>query len=122
MKVIYSNAVVTMIAGIAHSVNRTYCQSLGDNSQPTWADAPEWQRKSAIASVRAHLADDLTPAQAHEVWMKHKESEGWTYGPEKNSELKTHTCMVPFDQLPVELQVKDALFKSVVDGYKQSKN
>jgi len=122
MTVIYTNSVVSMIAGIAHSVNRAYCLSLGDNSQPVWADAPEWQRNSAIAGVRAHLKDELTPEQSHENWMKVKISEGWTYGPEKNVELKTHNCMVPFDQLPIELQVKDSLFKAVVDGYKQSKN
>lgn len=121
MKVIYPNSVVSMIASIAHSVNRAYCQSLGDNSQPTWADAPAWQRNSAVAGVRTHLSNDLTPAQAHEVWMKDKESAGWTYGSEKNTDLKTHNCMIPFEQLPVELQIKDALFKSVVDGFKQSK-
>lgn len=35
---------IVRVAHVAHEVNRAYCQSLGDNSQPTWEDAPHWQR------------------------------------------------------------------------------
>lgn len=27
----------------AHEANRLLCVALGDNSQPAWTDAPEWQ-------------------------------------------------------------------------------
>ena len=32
--------------------NRAYCQMIGDNSQSTWEDAPEWQKQSARKGVR----------------------------------------------------------------------
>ena len=30
------------IARIAHEANRAYCQSIGDDSQPNWAEAGLW--------------------------------------------------------------------------------
>ncbi len=38
---------MNQIARVCHEVNKAYCEALGDNSQPTWEDAPEWQRSSA---------------------------------------------------------------------------
>lgn len=31
---------VEQIAELCHEINRIYCLSIGDASQPTWADAP----------------------------------------------------------------------------------
>ena len=39
------------IARIAHEVNRVYCLTIGDKSQPRWEDAPQWQKESAINGV-----------------------------------------------------------------------
>jgi hypothetical protein len=50
---------VEEIAKVAHEVNRAYCQAIGDNSQPTWEEAPGWQRDSAINGVLLHLSNDL---------------------------------------------------------------
>ena len=36
------------IAKVAHETNRSFCQTLGDWSQPTWENAPDWQKESAI--------------------------------------------------------------------------
>ena len=43
---------VATIAIICHEANKIYCESLGDNSQESWEDAPEWQRASAIDGVQ----------------------------------------------------------------------
>lgn len=107
-----------LIATVAHNVNRAYCQILGDYSQPTWDEAPEWQKNSAVQGVEFHLANDATPEQSHENWMKVKEADGWVYGEVKDVVLKTHSCMKPYNELPVELQNKDKLFKAVVDSFK----
>ena len=103
------------IARICHEVNRAYCQALGDNSQPAWEDAPQWQRDSAILGVTLHTENpDAGPQASHESWMAQKVAEGWTYGPEKLPELKQHHCIVPFDELPVAQQAKDFIFRAVV--------
>ena len=103
------------IARVAHEVNKAYCESLGDHSQPSWEDAPQWQRDSALSGVEFHIANpDAGPEQSHINWLLDKSADGWTYGPVKDPEKKEHPCCVPFDQLPVEQQAKDYLFRAVV--------
>jgi hypothetical protein len=103
------------IARVAHEVNRAYCQALGDNSQPAWEDAPQWQRDSAMLGVQLHTENpNAGPQASHESWMAQKMAEGWVYGPEKKPDLKQHHCIVPFDALPVEQQAKDYIFRGVV--------
>jgi hypothetical protein len=100
---------IAVCAEAAHEMNAIYCRSLGDTSQPHWADAPDWQRSSAINGVRGVLAGN-TPRQSHESWLREKTEAGWTYGPVKNIEKKQHPCFMPYDALPPEQQRKDALF------------
>lgn len=105
-----------LIASLCHGINLAYCRSLGDDSQPTWDNAPEWQRKSAIAGVEMHLANpSATPEQSHESWYKQKEAEGWKYGLVKDAEKKEHPCFLPYEELPSEQKAKDYLFKAVVE-------
>jgi hypothetical protein len=105
----------TEIAAVCHEANRMLCLSLGDTSQPTWFNAPDWQRTSAQNGVEFHLAHpDATAAASHEQWLDEKERTGWRYGPVKDPEAKTHPCFVPFAELPVEQQRKDYLFRAIV--------
>lgn len=108
----------TFIAKIAHNVNRAYCLAIGDDSQPKWEDAPDWQKDSAINGVNFHMANEVNAEASHESWLKQKETEGWTYGPVKDVEKKEHPCFLPYAELPKEQQVKDYLFKAVVDSFK----
>lgn len=109
---------VELISRAAHSANRGYCQSLGDTSQPNWDDAPDWQKDSARAGVRFHLANDVTPEESHKSWLAVKEADGWKYGPVKDAEKKEHPCFLPYAELPDDQKAKDFIFKSVVDGFK----
>lgn len=103
------------IAEAAHEANRVYCESLGDFSQPAWDSAPEWQQQSARNGVRFHLENPNANASAsHENWYAEKQANGWTYGPVKDPENKRHPCFVPFSELPIEQQIKDHIFRSVV--------
>jgi hypothetical protein len=52
--------------------------------------------------------------QAHESWLAEKAATGWTYGPVKDEQAKTHPCFVAFEQLPPDQQAKDALFFAIV--------
>lgn len=102
------------IARIAHEVNRAYCASIGDFSQPAWDDAPQWQKDSAIAGVEANRVGDPSAEENHGNWMRHKEAEGWKYGAYKDPDNKLHPCMVSYDQLPVEQRTKDHLYRAAV--------
>lgn len=110
---------VERIAGICHEANRVYCCSINDNSQPHWLEAPEWQKQSARLGVEFHLANpDAGDSASHDSWMAQKIKDGWVYGPVKDAEKKEHPCMVPFIDLPLEQQKKDALFRAIVHALK----
>jgi hypothetical protein len=104
---------VEAAARAAHEANRAYCLALGDNSQPSWESAPEWQRSSAIKGVLGALAGN-TPEQSHECWLEEKRVTGWKYGPVKDPEKKEHPCFVLYSELPSEQQNKDKVFVTVV--------
>jgi len=36
----------------------------------------------------------------HEVWAETRIAQGWTYGEQRNDDLKTHPGLVPYDKLP----------------------
>lgn len=107
---------VRHIAKLAHELNRAYCMGIGDDSQVSWEDAPEWQKESIIMGVEMHLKNpDTTPAESHQGWLKEKERDGWKYGPVKDVGKKEHPCFVPYEQLPQDQRVKDYMFKACIE-------
>lgn len=105
------------LARICHEANRAICTAFGDHSQVAWADAPQWQKDSAVkGAVFAMQNSDAPPSAQHEAWMRDKAADGWVYGPVKDADAKTHPCMVPYDQLPPEQRVKDHVFKALVNA------
>lgn len=106
---------IQSIAAVCHEANYALCRGLGDHSQPTWVDAPDWQVQSAIKGVEFNLENPDAPASAsHDSWLEVKRQDGWKYGPVKNPEKKEHPCFVPYEDLPLEQQAKDHLFKAIV--------
>lgn len=105
------------VAAICHAAHRAYCQALGDHSIPEWKDAPGWQRGTLINGVLLHIrTPGLPPSASHESWLKEKVADGWTYGPAKDPDAKTHPCCVPYDELPPEQKAKDTLFTGIIDA------
>jgi hypothetical protein len=105
--------VIEACARAAHEVNRAYCLTIGDTSQPSWEEAPEWQKTSACNGVLGAI-NGATPEESHESWLAEKRETGWKYGPVKDPEKKEHPCFVPYAELPEAQQVKDLLFTSAV--------
>lgn len=102
------------IARVCHEVNKSYCEALGDMSQPSWEDAPQWQKDSAVMGVDLHCDNDVGPEASHMSWMAQKVADGWVYGAYKDPENKRHHCIVPFASLPQAQQAKDFIFRAVV--------
>ena len=115
---IYLPGAIENIASICHEANREYCRTLGDYSQVAWPMCPEWQRESARKGVIFHLEGDHGPEASHGNWMKQKVEDGWVYGAKKDPDAKTHPCIVPFKELPLDQQMKDILFRSIVHSFK----
>lgn len=106
------------VAKICHEANKAYCESLGDNSQVSWEEAPEWQRESAIKGVDFNLLNPNAPASAsHDSWLEVKRADGWKYGEVKDADKKEHPCFVPYEQLPESQKAKDHLFKAICNVF-----
>jgi ryanodine receptor 2 len=52
-----------------------------------------------LPSELEKFIEDLAKQQ-HEVWAQSRIEQGWTYGPERNDQLKHHPCLVPYEELP----------------------
>lgn len=106
---------IEAIAKTCHEANRAYCESIGDHSQVSWEDAPEWQRTSAINGVIFVMSNpDAGDEASHNSWLAEKRMNGWKYGEVKDTDAKTHPCFLPFNELPPEQQFKDKLFRAIV--------
>lgn len=107
------------IAKVCHEANKAWCEVNGDNSQKSWDSAEQWQRDSAIKGVEFSIANPNAPDSAqHDAWIRDKINDGWKYGPVKDPPAKLHPCIVPFNNLPVFQQKKDALFQAIVKTLK----
>lgn len=103
------------IARIAHELNRTVQLLLGQSVSPGWEDAPQWMRDSILAGVRFHHQHpEAGPEGSHANWMRHRRDAGWTHGPVKDEQAKTHPNLCAYDLLPAEEKVKDHVFCAVV--------
>lgn len=111
---------IKKIAIVCHEANKAWCEANGDESQKHWDEAEAWQKQSAIKGVEFKLNNpDAKHDAQHNAWMNDKINEGWVYGKEKNTSLKTHPCIVPFEELPIFQQQKDSLFCSIVEALKE---
>jgi ryanodine receptor 2 len=52
-----------------------------------------------LPSELEKFIEDLAKQQ-HDVWVQSRIEQGWTYGPERNDQLKHHPCLVPYEELP----------------------
>lgn len=59
------------------------------------------------------LTEELMPLveemakNVHEVWAQTRIEQGWTYGDERNDELKHHPCLIPYEELSEDEKVYD---------------
>lgn len=43
---------------------------------------------------------EMIAKNVHEVWAQNRMEEGWIYGKQRNDALKTHPCLIPYEELP----------------------
>lgn len=109
------------IATVCHEANRALQHAHGDPApSPPWDDAPDWQQQAAMEGVTFAL-DGATPEQLHETWCNAKRRDGWTYGPVKDADARTHPCLVPYADLPADQRDKDAVFGAIVAALTEGK-
>ena len=70
------------------------CQE-SDTYVPHLIDLSDVELGDELIELREAIAE-----HAHDVWAAERQSQGWTYGPQRNDELKQTPCMVPYSKLP----------------------
>lgn len=102
------------IAQVVHEANRAL-QDIGGDEAPSqpWACETAETRASAAEGVRKARAG-RTPEQLHRDWAEWKTARGWTYGPDRDPDARTHPCLLPYEDLPEHQRVKDRVFLAIV--------
>lgn len=62
---------------------------------PKPIDVSDIELGEELIELREAIAENV-----HDIWAIERIQEGWTYGPERNDELKTTPCLVPYSKLP----------------------
>ena len=50
---------------------------------------------------------ELISKNTHEVWSAGRIKDGWTYGPTRDDEKRTHPCLIPYEELSEEEKEHD---------------
>lgn len=100
------------VAYVVHEANLAFRYILDEDPGPHWSELDAETKQSAIEGIKT--VDVNTPEQQHKQWYQFKADHGWIYGEVKDAVLKTHPCMVPYNELPEEQKMKDDLFQNVV--------
>jgi hypothetical protein len=102
------------IARIVHGAIQGLQYVLGEpNPAPPWDTVTPEMHESVILGVR-RIKDGASPRDNHEGWLRFKQDHGWAYGPVKDEVIKTHPCMLAWEELPLRQQHKDELFALIV--------
>lgn len=115
---------IELTAQAAHETNRIWCMTaFADRADPLklvsshWEDLPDWHQESlkfGVRKVAEEFARDITPEEMHKSWVDYKLKDGWTFGPEPDSLLKQHPCLVDYKDLPSRERIKDTFFLKTV--------
>lgn len=62
---------------------------------PKPIDTSDVQLSAELLELTEKIAENV-----HDVWAIGRIEQGWTYGTERNDELKTTPCLVPYSELP----------------------
>ena len=79
--------------------SKNYLVTINNNNMKTYNPKP-------IDLSDVNLTEDLNELReaiaenAHEIWAENRQAEGWTYGPQRDDQLKQTPDMVPYSQLP----------------------
>lgn len=79
--------------------SRNYLVTITSNNMkkyiPTPIDLSDVELSEDLNELREAIAEN-----AHDVWALERQAQGWTYGHQRNDELKQTPCMVTYSELP----------------------
>lgn len=79
--------------------SKNYLVTITSNYMKTYIPKPidlsDVELTEDLNELREAIAEN-----AHEIWAENRQAEGWTYGPQRDDQLKQTPDMVPYSQLP----------------------
>lgn len=66
-----------------------------NNYQPKPIDTKDVTLPESLRTLVEQMAKNT-----HDIWAQTRISQGWEYGEKRDDSLKTHPCLVPYDDLP----------------------
>lgn len=109
---------VELVARVCHEANRVLQIHAGEVPISHAFDSASQDQKSSAAIGVHHALNGQTPEELHISWCETKEAQGWVYGPVKDEVEKTHPCLVPYSELPLNQKIKDHMFSAIVEAFK----
>ena len=70
-------------------------RTMKKNYVPQSMDTKDIQLSEELNILVEQMAKNV-----HEVWAQNRMEQGWTYGEERSDALKTHPCLIPYEELP----------------------
>lgn len=64
----------------------------------TYTPAPLDTRNIELSKELDELVEEMA-RNVHDSWAQGRIAEGWRYGEQRDDRLKTHSCLVPYDEL-----------------------
>lgn len=106
------------IAEIIHSVSSRIPRPDG-SLVDLWCDLDDVFKINAANAVAEIMnSPTRTPEELHNLWAKPLLENGWTVG-EYNKDLKTHPCLVEFNELPVSEILKDEIWYHMTELFRK---
>ena len=79
--------------------SKNYLVTITSNSMKTYIPKPidlsDVELTEDLNELREAIAEN-----AHEIWAENRQAEGWSYGPQRDDQLKQTPDMVPYSKLP----------------------
>lgn len=113
-----NDELILRAARATHEAIRDFNEALGDYSVVPWDEADDSIKQSSIDGVKFLIANPkATGRDIHANWVKFKIADGWKYGVEKNTGMKLHPSLAPYDTLRFSERMKDDIFISIARAH-----
>jgi uncharacterized protein (DUF433 family) len=110
--------ILELILTVVHNANAVMKKINGEKHEEL-ADMEPARRAGIKAAIKYALENDTTPEQSHINWLAAQEALGYKYGVEIDRVNLLHPCMVPYEQLPAAQKLKDDMFMSIINSFKE---
>lgn len=101
---------VEAAARICFEVNKAY-----SGSEDNWDDLTMGEKEELVEAVKTAFFSNYNANIQHHKWCWIYLKKGWKWGKVKDEEKKEHPCLLPWDYLSEEDQLRDHLFVGMVE-------